>query len=95
MNSKEHEAILWTCQPTMLRKFAKWGIEPMRVDGEGKAYKIPKKWIRISRGRAEGPKKVLSQEQLAVLRERIKSARKVKTTAKSLTNSSEPTTNGG
>lgn len=47
-NNEEAEAILWTCQPVMLRKFAKLGIKPMRDDGEGKAFKIPKKWVKIS-----------------------------------------------
>lgn len=67
-NNEQAEAILWTCQPVMLRKFAKLGIKWMRDDGEGKAFKIPKNWVKIS---VRKPKN-LSDEQRKALSDRMK-----------------------
>lgn len=74
-NNEEAEAILWTCQPAMLRKFEKAGINAMRIDGEGRAFKIPKKWIVISLNKKP---KNLSEEQRKVIADRLKAFRNQK-----------------
>lgn len=67
-NLEEPEAILWTCQPVMLRKMAKLGIEAFRNDGEGKAYKVPKNWVCVRKPKIMN----LSPEQKALISARAK-----------------------
>lgn len=50
-NSAESDAVLWTCQSAMIRKMEKLGVVPFRKNGEGRAYHVPKKWVKVSKGR--------------------------------------------
>lgn len=71
-NAEEGHAVVWTCWPPMLRKFAKAGITPMRNDGQGKAFKIPKKWITI---RTKQVKNNMTDVQRKASSERLLKAR--------------------
>lgn len=68
-NLEEPHALLWTCQPAMLRKLSKLGAEMYRNDGEGKAFKIPKNWIGVRKPKIMN----LTEEQRKALSDRIKS----------------------
>lgn len=77
-NNEQSEAILWTCQPVMLRRFLKLGLTPMRIDGEGRAFKIPKKWVKIS---IRNPQN-LTDEQRKARSDRMKAVLNAKKQAK-------------
>lgn len=46
-NAEEREAIIWTAWPPLLRKFAKWGLQPYRKEPESAFFKVDKKYVTI------------------------------------------------
>lgn len=68
------DAWIWTCDPVLIRRLAAKGVEPVRIErtpdgGEfGRAYRVPKRWIRVSPPRAVTPAR---RQQLAAARARL------------------------
>lgn len=46
-NELEDHALLWSCQPAMLRKMAKLKAEIYRNDEQWNVFKIPKSWVTV------------------------------------------------
>ena len=76
-------ANVFTHKDTWKRYFESQGIKPVRSqDCGGADYTVPKKWIKMPKGRA---KRVMSDEQLIKLRERMSRARENRRSFKEVT----------
>jgi len=68
-NQAEDIAYVYTCNPLWWRHFADFGVEPVRVHGEGrgvyaKDYEIPKNWVKPPRP----PRRVSERQREAARR---------------------------
>lgn len=68
-NESEDHAVVWTASPVTLRKFAKLGLQPVRVDSPtAKAFHVPRNWIAI-----RAPKKMnMTPEKRQALADRMR-----------------------
>ena len=67
-NDEESDALIWSASTTFQRRMAKLNIEPFRVTEDSSYYKVPKKYVKVSR-----PRKMqqLSNEQRKAIGRRL------------------------